>query len=192
MPPRLHEVAQDGVLSQLPAGFQAVQPFHQDETVSIASHQNGHLQSDLQNALGDVLRLFGVKGRLALARHIDVCDCKFLLLHHGRCDACSKPDKLQRAVQTRSRAAAGTHRPRVLLAHRNWSLILSNPAITQGSSTPGEPERPTPPITSFPTLIGTPPAMAITLGSVVCARRAGFVSKALMNSSVVIRKVRAV
>ena len=39
MPPRLHEVAQDGVLSQLPAGFLAVQPFHQDETVSIASHQ---------------------------------------------------------------------------------------------------------------------------------------------------------
>ena len=57
---------------------------------------------------------------------------------------------------------------------------------------PGEPERPTPPITSLPTLSGTPPSMAITFGSVVCSRRTGRVAMSLMNSAVVILKVMAV
>src|SRR6195256_2158951 len=65
------------------------------------------------------------------------------------------------------------------------------PAITQGSSPRGEPERPPPPITSLPALSGTPPPMAITLGSVVCSRRTGRVAMSLMNSSVVILKVMA-
>ena len=66
------------------------------------------------------------------------------------------------------------------------------PAITHCSSTPGEPESPTPPTTSLPTLIGTPPSMAITFGSVVCSRRTGRVGISLIKSWVVILKVMAV
>src|SRR5438552_151586 len=39
------------------------------------------------------------------------------------------------------------------------------PALTHSSSSPGEPERPMPPSTSLPSLIGTPPLIAITPGS---------------------------
>src|SRR5215510_4044405 len=74
----------------------------------------------------------------------------------------------------------------------SWSFTLSRPAMTHGSSTPGEPDSPTPPITSLPTLIGTPPPMAITLGSVVCSRRTGRVAISLTKSSVVMLKVMAV
>ena len=35
--------------------------------------------------------------------------------------------------------------------------------MTHSSSTPGEPEAPTPPITSLPTLIGTPPSISYHL-----------------------------
>jgi hypothetical protein len=55
----------------------------------------------------------------------------------------------------------------------NCCFTLSSPALTHSSSLPGEPDRPTPPITSFPTLMGTPPLIAITCGSVVCSRRTG-------------------
>ena len=54
------------------------------------------------------------------------------------------------------------------LVYLSWSNTLSRPACTQGSSTPGDPEAPTPPIISSPTLIGSPPGMAITFGSVTC------------------------
>jgi hypothetical protein len=40
--------------------------------------------------------------------------------------------------------------------------------LTQSSSTPGEPDTPTPPITSLPTLIGCPPGMAMTFGKITC------------------------
>src|SRR5205807_77023 len=52
-------------------------------------------------------------------------------------------------------------------------FTFSIPALTHSSSTPGEPDRPMPPIVSLPTLIGTPPLIAITPGSVVCSRRTG-------------------
>src|SRR6266480_3292377 len=39
-------------------------------------------------------------------------------------------------------------------------FTLSMPALTHSSSTPGEPDRPMPPIVSLPTLIGTPPRIA--------------------------------
>jgi hypothetical protein len=93
MPPCLHEIAQNSIFSQLPARFQAVQPFHQDETFAIPSHQNRYLLSDLQNALGDLLRLFRIKRCSTFGRDVDVCDCKFLALHHCFYDAWSKPDK---------------------------------------------------------------------------------------------------
>ena len=73
--------------------------------------------------------------------------------------------------------------------------LLSSPGKKDGlywQAVPGEPESPTPPITSLPALSGTPPPMAITLGSVVCSRRTGRVAMSLMNSSVVILKVMAV
>src|ERR1700688_1654949 len=50
----------------------------------------------------------------------------------------------------------------------SWSLIFSIPALTHSESTPGEPDNPAAPITSLPTLNGTPPSMAMMLGSVTC------------------------
>jgi|SRR5258705_14021606 hypothetical protein len=63
--------------------------------------------------------------------------------------------------------------PRFLRGYCNCCLTFSSPALTHSSSLPGEPDRPTPPITSLPTLIGTPPLIAITCGNVVCSRRTG-------------------
>src|SRR3989442_1709995 len=71
-------------------------------------------------------------------------------------------------------------------------FIFSIPALTHSSSTPGEPDRPMPPIVSLPTLIGTPPLIAITPGSVVCSRRTGRVFISCRKASVVILNVRAV
>ena len=45
----------------------------------------------------------------------------------------------------------------------SWSATLSIPACEHGSSQPGQPDTPTPPIVSSPTLIGRPPLSAITL-----------------------------
>src|SRR5208282_5738687 len=52
--------------------------------------------------------------------------------------------------------------------HLSCSATLSSPAWTHGSSTPGEPETPTPAMTSSPSLTGNPPGMAITFGKVTC------------------------
>src|SRR2546430_35227 len=71
-------------------------------------------------------------------------------------------------------------------------FTFSIPALTHSSSTPGEPDRPMPPIVSLPTLIGTPPLIAITPGSVVCSRRTGRVFISCRKASVVILNVRAV
>ena len=57
--------------------------------------------------------------------------------------------------------------------HLSCSATLSSPAWTHGSSTPGEPETPTPAITSSPSLTGNPPGMAMTLGKVTCWRTTG-------------------
>ena len=83
MSTRLDKVAQNGLFSQLPACFQAVEPFHQDEPIAIAPHQNRYLLAQLQNALGDLLRLFRIEHRSALGRDVDARDCNPLLLHHG-------------------------------------------------------------------------------------------------------------
>src|SRR5277367_274599 len=75
----------------------------------------------------------------------------------------------------------------------SWSATLSNPACTHGSSTPGEPDAPTPPTTSSPTLIGRPPGMAMMFGSVTCCRTTGLLSaKRLAYSAVGMRKFAAV
>jgi len=60
--------------------------------------------------------------------------------------------------------------------HLSCSATLSSPAWTHGSSTPGEPETPTPAITSSPSLTGNPPGMAMTLGKVTCWRTTGSLS----------------
>ena len=53
---------------------------------------------------------------------------------------------------------------------------LSIPVWTQGSSLPGVPDSPAPPITSSPALIGSPPGMAMMLGSVTCWCTTGLLS----------------
>ena len=55
-------------------------------------------------------------------------------------------------------------------SHCRLPATLAMPALAQTSSfsPPGAPETPTPPITSLPTLIGTPPPTATTLG--ICRR----------------------
>ena len=43
----------------------------------------------------------------------------------------------------------------------SWSATLSIPACEHGSSQPGQPDTPTPPIVSSPTLIGRPPSYGV-------------------------------
>src|ERR1700680_573026 len=49
-----------------------------------------------------------------------------------------------------------------LSAHLSWAATLSMPAWEQSSSLPGDPDTPTAPTTSSPTLIGRPPDSAST------------------------------
>ncbi len=83
MPARLDQVAENGVLPQLLASFQTVQPFDQDEALPIGPHQNWHLLSNLQNALGNLLGLCRIERCSALGWDVDAGDRKLLLLHHG-------------------------------------------------------------------------------------------------------------
>lgn len=54
----------------------------------------------------------------------------------------------------------------------SFELICNfvEPGLNTGLVNPGEPDTPAPPITSSPTLIGSPPGIAITFGRVTCWR----------------------
>src|SRR5260370_40189488 len=71
MPPGLHQIAKNSFFSQLPARFQAMQPFYQDETFAIPAHEDWYLLPDLQYAFGDLLCLLGIERDSALGRHVD-------------------------------------------------------------------------------------------------------------------------
>jgi len=62
----LHEVRGDRLLAQLLARFQAMQPFHEHEAFAVLPHQDWALQSNLQDALGDLLRLLRIERRAPL------------------------------------------------------------------------------------------------------------------------------
>jgi hypothetical protein len=83
MPARLHQVSRDGLLAQPFARLQTVQSFDQHETFAVLPHEDGSLQADLQDALGDLVCLLGVERRAPLRRHVDVGDRECLALHHG-------------------------------------------------------------------------------------------------------------
>jgi hypothetical protein len=80
----LNEISDDRFFAQRLAGFQAVQPMHEDETIAVAPHQNGGFLPALQHALGNLLDYLGLEGRTTFDRNIDICDFEFLPLHHGR------------------------------------------------------------------------------------------------------------
>jgi hypothetical protein len=65
----LHDVSDDGFLAQLLARLQTMQPLHQDETFAVLPHQDWALQADLEDALGDLLRLLGIERRAPFHRH---------------------------------------------------------------------------------------------------------------------------
>src|SRR4051812_1427506 len=75
----------------------------------------------------------------------------------------------------------------------SWSAPLSSPALAQASSLspPGEPDTPTAPMTSSPTLIGNPPAVALMPVS-QSAAPGGLSFCRCPNSPEDVRKVRAV
>jgi hypothetical protein len=74
----LHDVSDDGFLAQLLACLQTMQPLHQDETFAVLPHQDWALQADLEDALGDLLRLLGIERRAPFHRHVDVGEPLFL------------------------------------------------------------------------------------------------------------------
>src|SRR5262245_45185749 len=107
MPAGLHDVSDDGFLAQLLARFQTMQPFHQDETFAVLPHQDRALQADLEDALGDLLRLLGIERRAPFHRHVDVSDRERLALHHGwqpdvRLLTAADPSPLYAVGQTRT------------------------------------------------------------------------------------------
>jgi Putative polyhydroxyalkanoic acid system protein (PHA_gran_rgn) len=97
MPPRLHEVSQDGLLAELPAGFQAVQAFDQHQAGAVLPNENRNLLADLQDAFGDFLRFFQIERPSPFRGHIDLGDWKSLTLHHeqtsGNCRATTRARK---------------------------------------------------------------------------------------------------
>ena len=117
----------------------------------------------------------------------------------------SVPSSLARQQRRRGRrrcaASSGglVHRQRPVRKPRPSSDLaiglvhgISTPACTHGSSTPRQPEAPTPPSPRPPTLTGSPPGIAITPSSVTCRRTTGLPSaKRLAYSVVETRKLRA-
>src|SRR5262245_18758216 len=77
IPAGLHDISDDGLLAELLARLQPMQPFHQDETFGVLPHHDRALQADLEDALGDLLRLLGIERRAPLHRHADVGDSHF-------------------------------------------------------------------------------------------------------------------
>src|SRR5262249_41566443 len=122
---------------------------------------------------------------------------QFRLLLRARCErpchrrAAEQRDELappHHSITSSARASSAQNSVQFRLA-----ATLAMPALAQASSfsPPGAPETPTAPITSLPTLIGTPPPTATTFG--ICFRKAfSGLSVRFLNSSEVWPRVRAV
>src|SRR5262249_21119143 len=79
----LGEVSVDRLFAQCLPCFEPMQTFYEDEAITIRPNQDGHLLSDFQHTLGDLLNNLWFERCAAFYRHVDVCDRKFFSPHHG-------------------------------------------------------------------------------------------------------------
>jgi len=56
-----------------------MQPFHKDEMFAVLPHQDRALQADLEDALGDLLRLLGIERRASFHRHMLANVSRFIM-----------------------------------------------------------------------------------------------------------------
>src|SRR5262249_61386237 len=78
----LSEVSVDRLFAQCLACFEPMQGFYEDEAITIRPNQDGHLLSDFQHTLGDLLNNLRFERCAAFYRHVDVRDRKFFSPHH--------------------------------------------------------------------------------------------------------------
>jgi hypothetical protein len=83
MSSRLYQEAENGVLTELLAGLQAMETFHQYKAIAVAAHQDRRLLADLENAFGDRIDNFGVERCPPFHRHVNARYGEFLTLQHG-------------------------------------------------------------------------------------------------------------
>src|SRR5215472_8955189 len=72
-----------------------MQTFYEDEAITIRPNQDGHLLSDFQHTLGDLLDGLWFERCAAFYRHVDVCDRKFFSPHHGTSPKCANEKTCQ-------------------------------------------------------------------------------------------------
>src|SRR5215469_174715 len=98
-----------------------MQTFYEDEAITIRPNQDGHLLSDFQHALGDLLNNLWFERCAAFYRYVDVCDRKFFSPHHGTSPKCANEKSCQ------SRTVSKT----LFQAHRSEAVIASTPDARQ-------------------------------------------------------------
>src|SRR5207248_6675232 len=72
------------------ACFEPMQTFYEDEAITIRPNKDGHLLSDFQHTLGDLLNNLWFERCAAFYRHVDVRDRKLFSPHH-----CTSPKECQ-------------------------------------------------------------------------------------------------
>src|SRR6516165_10168985 len=63
--------------------------------ITIRPNQDGHLLSDFQHTLGDLLNNLWFERCAAFYRHVDVCDRKFFSPHYGASPKCANEKSCQ-------------------------------------------------------------------------------------------------
>src|SRR6516164_5533708 len=71
-----------------------MQTFYKDEAITIRPNQDGHLLSDFQHTLGDLLDGLWFERCAAFYRHVNLCDRKFFSPHHGTSPKCANEKSL--------------------------------------------------------------------------------------------------
>src|SRR4051794_10542817 len=77
---RVDEITEDIDLAELLAGFEPLQPLHQNETIAVAPHQDRRLLAELHDALGKLVDRRGLEFGAAFDRDVDVGDGNRLAL----------------------------------------------------------------------------------------------------------------
>src|SRR5438552_12074596 len=85
----LGKVSVDRLFAQCLACFEPMQTFYEDEAITIRPNKDGHLLSDFQHTLGDLLNNLWFERCAAFYRHVDVRDRNFFSPHHGTSPKCA-------------------------------------------------------------------------------------------------------
>src|SRR5215469_15161236 len=113
----LGKVSVDRLFAQCLACFEPMQTFYEDEAITIRPNQDGHLLSNFQHTLGDLLNNLWFERCAAFYRHVDVCDRKFFSPHHGASPKCANEKSCQPWTVSKT----------LFQAHRSEAVIAPTP-----------------------------------------------------------------